>query len=274
MFDWSLRVPCGYAERYKTLREVEADLLEHYHPEYVRRVLAWFHHKGGTIGPGGLWRAGGAQPDKPGFAPEGRSFHQDQPYADGFVGACAIDLVAPDGPDANLSHDGVSWAMTIPQGSEEAERWGLHCNVGFPPTGEPWHLQPIEIDGWSTWWHNGRPAPQAGYPIPPEHDPYRVEVVEPAPPPAPAPEPPELPEEDMMEVIQVDGDVTQYIRSGFTARWAETGPEKQRDAATLGFDPKPRLVDRTFLKSLVLVGPQPQGENVTTSYRDFGGHVA
>jgi peptidoglycan hydrolase-like protein with peptidoglycan-binding domain len=49
----------------------------------------------------------------------------------------------------------------------EAKRWGLHCNVTRPS--EPWHIQPIEIDGYGTWVRGGRkdfgsapaPAPSA-----------------------------------------------------------------------------------------------------------------
>lgn len=183
MFNWNLRVPYGYGTSYRTLREMEQWLLRHYHPEYVRRLIAWLHFKNGAIGIGGGWRAGGAQPDKPGFAPEGRSFHQDQNYNDGFTGACAVDLVAPDGPDGNNAHDGVTWAIVAPQGSAEARRFGVHCNVGGPDGeyewdvnygGEPWHIQPVEIDGWQSWWNAGRPAPRIGYPIPAEHDPYNI----------------------------------------------------------------------------------------------------
>lgn len=162
----TVRIPWGYGTEYVTIDQARGRLLAHYHPEYVERLCAWLTHKNGSIGIGGHFRSDGTQPDKPGFAPEGKSFHQNQQYADGFVGACAVDLVAPDGPDGNNAHDGVSWAMTIPQGSQEALKWGLHCNVGFPPTGEPWHIQPIEIDGWDTWRFNGSPAPRAGYPFP------------------------------------------------------------------------------------------------------------
>ena len=141
-------------------------MAEHSHPEYFERLCAWLIHKGGSIGIGGTFRSDGTQPGLPGFAPEGRSFHQNQEYSDGYIGATAVDLVAPDGPDANHSHDGVSWAMTIPQGTPQAKVWGLHCNVGTPPTGEPWHMQPTEIDGWLSWKNNGSPAPVAGYPYP------------------------------------------------------------------------------------------------------------
>lgn len=158
----SLLVPFGYGQQYRRLDWIAIWLLAHHHPEYVRRVVTWFAYKNGEIGPGGGWRATGMQPDRQGFAPEGQSFHQDQIYADGFVGAAALDIVARDGPDADFSHDGVQWSMVLPQWSAEAERWGLHCNI----SSEAWHLQPIEIDGWRSWRNNGRPAPRPNYPIP------------------------------------------------------------------------------------------------------------
>jgi hypothetical protein len=171
-FNWSLRVPFRYGDSYITLRQLEQHLLVHYHPEYVRRLLAWLNFKGGKVGVGGDWRAGGAQPDRLGFAPEGKSFHQDQAYNDGFVGACAVDTVFEDGPDPGDDHDGIAWREVPQQGSAEAARWGVHANVGVPGNGESWHIQPVEIDGWQTWWNTGRVAPRPGYPIPAAHDPY------------------------------------------------------------------------------------------------------
>lgn len=163
------RYPWGYGVSTKTLAEIEAILTVHYHPEYLRRLLAWLEAQDGRVGIGGHWRAGGAQPDRPGFAPEGRSFHQDQRYADGFVGACAVDLVVR---RTGLDHRSPYWSEVPAQGSDEARRWGLHCNVGAPPGGEPWHMQPIEIDGWVAWDVAdlvddgiGR-APVPGYPFP------------------------------------------------------------------------------------------------------------
>lgn len=157
-----LRIPWGYGSTYITLGEARSRLLAHYHPEFVRRLCAWLASKGGKVGIGGTWRAGGTQPDKPGFAEEGRSFHQNQAYNDGFVGACAVDLVYEDGPDANRNHDTIAWAKVPRQGSPEAARWGVHANV----SSESWHMQPVEIDGWGSWKANGRPAPRKGYPIP------------------------------------------------------------------------------------------------------------
>jgi hypothetical protein len=166
-FDWSIRVPFRYSTSYVTLRHLESVLLLHYHPEYIRRLLAWLHYKDGRIGVGGDWRAGGSQPGLPGFAPEGKSFHQDQVYADGFVGACAVDLVV--GVPGKV-HRAPFWSEVPAQGSSDAKPWGVHCNIAT----EAWHMQPVEIDGWLSWWSAGRPAPRPGYPIPAEHDPYHV----------------------------------------------------------------------------------------------------
>lgn len=153
-----LIVPHGYGTATRRLAaEVRPWLLEHHHPEYVARLVAWLAKQDGLIGVGGGWRA--VQPDRPGFAPKGRSFHGDQRFASGFVGAAAVDLVARNG---NAGHRAPSWDEVPRQGSTEATRWGIHCNVG----GESWHCQPIEIDGWRSWVDNGRPDPRAGYPFP------------------------------------------------------------------------------------------------------------
>lgn len=183
-FNWELKVPYRYQTTYKTLRQIEAILLEHYHPEYVRRVLAWLHHHNGYVGIGGHFRADGTQPDKPGFAPEGRSFHQNQKYADGFIGASAIDTIVIDGPDANDLHDPIKWSDVPIQDSAEADVWGLHANIdangnpGAPGT-ESWHIQwadahigGYDLDGWASWKAAGSPGIIPGYPLPPEHDPY------------------------------------------------------------------------------------------------------
>jgi hypothetical protein len=159
-----LVVPFGYSRSYKTLAGLHGWLLVHHHPEYVRRLIAWLSSKNGTIGVGGGWRADGSQPDKPGFAPEGRSFHQNQQYNDGFIGACAVDLVALNGINV---HRSPYWREVPAQDSAEAARWGVHCNIGS----EPWHMQPVEIDGWLSWMNAGQPAPQNGYPLPDDNPP-------------------------------------------------------------------------------------------------------
>lgn len=151
-------IPFGYGTTYKPLSEVKAWLLVHHHPEYVRRIVPWLESKNGEVGIGGGWRL--TQPVKDGAAPEGMSFHQDQRYNDGFVGACAVDLVATN--TSGGIHKTVTWAQVLPQGSAAAKVWGVHCNV----SSEAWHMQPVEIDGYQSWIAAGRPAPKAGYPLP------------------------------------------------------------------------------------------------------------
>lgn len=182
-FNWNLRVPYKYGNRYITLRDLEQIMLRDYHREYVRRFIGWLHYKAGNVGAGGLSRT--EQPDGPGFAPSlYESFHwAGQRYNDGVVGACAVDTVFKDGPDPGDAHDGIPWHEVPIQGSLEALRWGIHANVGVPGKGESWHIQPIEIDGHASWVAAGRPAPRPNYPIPVEHDPYASG--DPAPPPDP-----------------------------------------------------------------------------------------
>ena len=160
--------PVGYGTSRVSFDELKRRFEPKMHPEYARRLFNWIKSKDGLIGIGGGWRDGGAQLDaggnvKPGFAAEGKSFHQNQTYNDGFTGYCAVDLVAT---NAGGKHRSPSWSESIPQGSADAKKWGVHCNVGAPPGGEPWHMQPIEIDGHTRWVNAGRPAPKAGYPIP------------------------------------------------------------------------------------------------------------
>lgn len=117
------------------------------HPVFSSRLRAWLIAQNGRVGIGGSWRA--VQPAKPGFAPEGKSFHQSQEFAGGRVAFCAVDLVHvnPGG-----KHRSPSWDEVPKKGTAEASKWGLHCNV----KGEPWHIQPVEIDGYGTWVRGGR----------------------------------------------------------------------------------------------------------------------
>ena len=158
--------PSGYGTSMVTIDEL---FKRHHeskmHPEYARRLRAWLIAQDGRIGIGGSWRA--SQPAKPGFAPEGKSFHQSQTFSSGRVVFCAVDLVhvVP-----GKKHRAPTWDEVPRKGSQEAKRWGLHCNVTKPS--EPWHIQPIEIDGYGGWVRGGRkdfgaiPTPPAPPPAP------------------------------------------------------------------------------------------------------------
>lgn len=184
--------PIGYGTRLVTLDELRAKHEPNMHPEFAVRLFEWIAAGDGQFGIGGGFRALGSQPNKPGFAQEGKSFHQPQRFPSGLWYA-AVDLVArnDDGllrrifgltgsgasPDATTLrrlltvskvHRAPTWAEVPVQGSVEARRWGVHCNVGTPGTrgSESWHMQPIELDGWASWVRAGRHDLQAGYPTP------------------------------------------------------------------------------------------------------------
>jgi hypothetical protein len=155
--------PKGYGTTLVTLDELRAWDHDKHHPEFERRLFAWLESRGGMFGIGDGWRL--TQPDKPGVAPDGQSFHQFQTFASGLVRCCAVDLVVR---NPGKVHRAPLWVEVPAQGSPEAAMWGVHCNVGIPGVlgSEPWHMQPIEIDGWNTWVLTGRPDPTAGYPLP------------------------------------------------------------------------------------------------------------
>jgi hypothetical protein len=156
----TVRYPTGYSIRLVDLDTLFAQHgVDKMHPEYARRLRAWIVAQHGHIGIGSGWRATGAQPNKPGFAPEGKSFHQSQQFRSGLVKFAAVDLVARNGTNP---HRSPNWSEVPAKGSAEAKRWGLHCNIGS----EPWHMQPIELNGWNTWRLLGRRDPAPAYPIP------------------------------------------------------------------------------------------------------------
>lgn len=140
--------PTGYSTTMVTIDDLfKRHHPDKMHPEFARRLRAWLISKEGRIGIGGSWRS--TQPNKPGFAPEGKSFHQSQTFSNGRVAFCAVDLVHV---NPGKSHRSPTWDEVLKQGSAETKRWGLHCNVDK----EPWHMQPVEIDGWASWSNNGR----------------------------------------------------------------------------------------------------------------------
>lgn len=167
--------PYGYAkmmvgiDRLKQLARI--DLME---PEYARRLFAWIESRKGTIGIGGGWRS--VQPDKPGFAPAGKSFHQSQVCSDKTTWYMAVDLVHVNGSNV---HRAPTWAEVPKQGSghPDIKAFGVHCNVDK----EPWHMQAIEVDGYDSWVSRGRRRPIPNFPL------SGVPVT---PPPKPVPPPP------------------------------------------------------------------------------------
>jgi hypothetical protein len=173
--------PIGYQQTVVPMVELRRIHEPKMHPEYARRLFAWLESKGGIFGIGGGWRL--TQPDRAGFAPDGRSFHQTQTFASGFQGYCAVDLVVI---NAGQPHRAPIWPEVPAQGSAQALRWGVHCNVGTPGVlgSEPWHMQPVEIDGYDSWVNAGRRDPVAGYRLPtdpPPEEPVAVSYFKTAP---------------------------------------------------------------------------------------------
>lgn len=152
----AITYPVGYGTQRVTMEKLISIHGPKMHPAFRQRLFPWLASRGGFVGIGGGWRY--SQPNKPGFAPEGRSFHQNQLFKSGFLGYAAVDLVVVTGS----VHRAPRWSE-VPNGTEpDVKAWGLHCFI----SGEPWHMQPYEIRGWGTWVNQGRPDPQLNYPIP------------------------------------------------------------------------------------------------------------
>ena len=167
--------PSGYGTAELTLPRLMAKHMptDKVEPEFRRRIENWIKAQGGKIGFGDILpRSGENSVSAASLA--NKSFHQLQKFSDGTEWACAIDLVVRrDG--AGHSSGNVSWDDVPEQGSDDAEDWGVHCNV----SNEAWHMQAVPMDGHTRWVNAGRKRPVAGYPIP--------TVDSPAPAPAPAP---------------------------------------------------------------------------------------
>lgn len=148
--------PNGYATSLVTLDRMRQLHQPRMHPVYAVNLFAFIESAGGLLGIGGGYRPLGEQPDKPGFAPEGMSFHQPQTFRSGIVGYCATDLVARNGLKAHRSPTFVEVAL--------APQFALHHFIAS----EPWHNQPINIRGHASWVAAGRPDPLALTPPKPE----------------------------------------------------------------------------------------------------------
>lgn len=152
LYPWGYQRLLVPLDRLKQLARI--DLME---PEYAQRLFAWIVSRDGHIGIGGAVRF--VQPEREGFAPPGKSFHELQSMAGGKF-FMAVDLVARNGSSI---HRSPTWSEVPAQGSSHPDirDYGLHCNVG----GEPWHMQAIEIDGYDSWVSRGRPRPNPNFPI-------------------------------------------------------------------------------------------------------------
>jgi hypothetical protein len=172
--------PMFYGTRMVTMSVLRATFEPHMHPEYARRLFAWIEDQNGRIGIGGGYRPPNTQPDKPGFAPEGKSFHQDQAFPSGIFYS-AVDLVAVN--DAHpYTHRSPKWPEVPEQDSLWAAAYGVHANVST----EPWHMQGVPIDGYDSWVAGGRKDLVYGYkmtrptPEPPIKPPIKPPVKPPA----------------------------------------------------------------------------------------------
>jgi hypothetical protein len=155
--------PINYGTRLVTFDVLVASFSPHMHPEAARRWFNLAYHEGGKIGFGGGYRAPGTQPNKPGFAKEGQSFHGDQVFPSG-VFYVAIDTVVV---NPGHVHRAPTWSEVPKKGSQPALDYGIHMNVTPSKTskGETWHGQPIELDGWKSWVNRGRPDLQYNRPL-------------------------------------------------------------------------------------------------------------
>lgn len=158
--------PIFYGTRMVTFDVLRDTFEPHMHPEAWRRGSIFILSQEGKFGIGSGFRPPGTQPNKPGFATPGRSFHEKQRFPSGiFYAAWDMVVVNPGGKHRAPRLDEVPR-----QGSQFAFAFGWHMNIDS----EPWHAQPIELDGWGAWTRDNRPDLQPNY-----------EIVLPEPPPSP-----------------------------------------------------------------------------------------
>jgi len=196
------------------------------HPEYWRRLANFLIHQGGKFGIGGGWRL--TNPDRPGFAPDGMSFHQSQDFPDVQDDAyAAVDLVVV---NPGYKHRAPMWSEVPVQGTQQALNYGVHCNVGKPGEdgSESWHNQPTELDGYRTWVMAGRPGLKPNY-----------NIVLGAPRPTP-PQPPTIPNPIQTEKIMAQF-TTRTLKEGCTGSDVAFIQNLLNDVAAQGL-----LVDRYY----------------------------
>ena len=172
--------PIGYGTARVSLDEMKRQYSGGMEPEYARRLFAWLKSKNGAVGVGSAWRPNPSNVSR--ASREGKSFHQTQRFSDSSEFFCAVDLVVP--TKGKHSSGAVPSAQVPLQGSEDARAWGVHVNVGTPgkPGFESWHMQPVEIDGWTRWANSGRRRPAPDYELPvhagPVDPPTRIDGVD------------------------------------------------------------------------------------------------
>lgn len=157
--------PIGYGTELVTLEELIArEMGNGMLPEAKRRHTALIVDRGGELGIGDGWRPTPSNTSE--ASKKGQSFHQTQTFADGSKGWVAIDFVCRN-PSGGKHVAPVTGVIPV-QGTKESRVWGIHANCGAPGESgwEPWHGQPIELDGWQTWVNAGRPMIQQNYPLP------------------------------------------------------------------------------------------------------------
>lgn len=189
--------PIFYGTRLVTFDVLQQTFEPKAHPEAARRLFNFILHQGGKFGIGSGWRL--TQPALPGFAPDGKSFHQDQKFPSGtYYAAWDLVVVNPGG-----KHRAPTWDEVPVQGQKLALDYGVHMNVGRPGVrgSESWHIQPVELDGWDTWVDRGRPDLERNYPI---------VILSPRPQP---PQPPVPPIQPPTQGVKVDFN-SRYLREG------------------------------------------------------------
>lgn len=201
--------PNGYDKQLVTLKRLYELHAPNMHPLYRESLFAYLESQHGFMGIGGGFRL--SQPNKPGFAPPGQTFHMKQKFRSGIEAYAAVDLVVRNdnglfkrifslngsggNPDTStlkqlLSvskiHRSPTWAET-----DTATKFNLHTFI----TDEPWHIQDIMMFGYGAWLGRGRQDPLG---LPSKPQPPKPEPPKPQPKPEPKPEP--IPEDEDMSV--------------------------------------------------------------------------
>jgi Putative peptidoglycan binding domain len=173
--------PIFYGTRLVDMATVEATFKPNCHPATWPRIKNFLIHHGGKFGIGGGYRPPGTQPNRPGFAPPGESFHEGQQFPSGRY-YTAFDMVVV---DPGYRHRAPTWDEVPKQGGQLSFDYGIHANVGKPGEkgAESWHFQPIELDGYRLWVSAGKPDLRLDYP-------FVVSTPRPTPPQPPVPSTP------------------------------------------------------------------------------------